>query len=132
MKKAEWIISDTNSSGDVEELGKGDQKRLRASLQFATAVEEQGIVGMIERGWNDKRITDLYRTRKPSRLRIGKLHRGWMTAGGEVETLDQVIARLICDAQKLAADKKQPTLITDSKSLAFTDLAVKAKVITKV
>jgi len=130
--KAEWIISDIDSSGDIEESGKSERKRLRASLQYSTSSEEQCIASMLGRGWDSERITDLYLTRRPSRVRIEGLHRGWMTAGGEVESLDRFLARLIADGQKLANDRKQPTLITDSKDLAFTDLAVKAKVITEV
>ena len=130
--KAEWIISDMDSSGDIEESGKDERKRLRASLQFSTSAEEQNIASMFDRGWDVERITDLYLTRRPARVRIEGLHQGWLTAGGEVESLDRFLARLIADGQKLAIDRKQPTLITDSKSLAFTDLAVKAKVITEV
>ena len=130
--KAEWIISDTDSSGNVEESGKGEYKRLRASLQFSTSTETQLIASMLERGWNVERITDLYLTRRPSRVRIEGLHQGWLTAGGAVESLDQFLSRLIGQAKELVADKKQPTLITDSNDLAFTDLAVKAKVITEV
>ena len=130
--KAEWIISDIDSTGDIEESGKAERKRLRASLQYSTSSEEQCIASMLGRGWDSERITDLYLTRRPSRVRIEGLHRGWMTAGGEVESLDRFLARLIADGQKLANDRKQPTLITDSKDLAFTDLAVKAKVITEV
>jgi len=130
--KAEWIISDMDSSGDIEESGKDERKRLRASLQFSTSAEEQNIASMFDRGWDVERITDLYLTRRPARVRIEGLHQGWLTAGGEVESLDRFLARLVADGQKLAIDRKQPTLITDSKSLAFTDLAVKAKVITEV
>ena len=130
--KAEWIISDIDSTGDIEESGKAERKRLRASLQYSTSSEEQCIASMLGRGWDSERITDLYLTRRPSRVRIEGLHRGWMTAGGEVESLDRFLARLIADGQKLANDRKQPTLITDSKDLAFTDLAIKAKVITEV
>jgi len=130
--KAEWIISDMDSSGDIEESGKDERKRLRASLQFSTSAEEQNIASMFDRGWDKQRITDLYLTRRPARVRIEGLRQGWLTAGGEVESLDRFLARLIADGQKLAIDRKQPTLITDSNDLAFTDLAVKAKVITEV
>jgi len=132
MSIHDWRISDTDSSGNVEESGKGDYKRLRASLQFSTSAEEQNIASMFDRGWDLERITDLYLTRRPARVRIEGLHRGWMVAGGERESLDRFLARLIADGQKLANDRKQPTLITDSKDLAFTDLAIKAKVITEV
>ena len=130
--KYDWTISDTDSSGNVEEKGKSEYKRLRASLQFSTSTETQLIASMLERGWNVERITDLYLTRRPSRVRIEGLHQGWLTAGGAVESLDQFLSRLIGQAKELVADKKQPTLITDSNDLAFTDLAVKAKVITEV
>ena len=132
MSIHDWKISDTDSSGNVEESGKGDYKRLRASLQFSTVAEEQNIASMFDRGWDVERITDLYLTRRPARVRIEGLHRGWLTAGGEVESLDRFLARLVAEGQKLAIDRKQPTLITDSNDLAFTDLAVKAKVITEV
>ena len=132
MSIHDWKISDTDSSGNVEESGKGEYKRLRASLQFSTSTETQLIASMLERGWNVERITDLYLTRRPSRVRIEGLHQGWLTAGGAVESLDQFLSRLIGQAKELVADKKQPTLITDSNDLAFTDLAVKAKVITEV
>ena len=144
--KAEWIISDIDSTGDIEESGKAERKRLRASLQYSTSSEEQCIASMLGRGWDSERITDLYLTRRPSRVRIEGLHRGWMTAGGEVESLDRFLARLIADGQKLAADRKPPTLITDTDDLASSgirmagevaseiigDLAGKAKVITEV
>ena len=130
--KAEWIISDIDSSGDIEESGKSERKRLRASLQYSTSSEEQCIASMLGRGWDLERITDLYLTRRPARVRIEGLHRGWMVAGGERESLDRFLARLIADGQKLANDRKQPALITNPKDLAFTDLAVKAKVITEV
>ena len=52
--------------------------------------------------------------------------------GFPIEYYGNRARRLIADGQKLAIDRKQPTLITDSNDLAFTDLAVKAKVITEV
>ena len=144
--KYDWTISDTDSSGNIEEKGKGEYKRLRASLQFSTATETQLIASMLERGWDDERVTDLYLTRRPSRVRVEGLHQGWLTAGGAVESLDQFLSRLIGQARELVADKKQPTLITDTDDLAssgirmagevaseiITDLAAKAKVITEV
>ena len=142
----EWTISDKDSSGNLEERGKGEYKRLRASLQFTTSTEVKNMADMSDRGWDAARITDLYLTRRPARVRIENLHRGWMTAGGEVESLDRFLARLIADGQKLAADRKPPTLITDTDDLASSgirmagevaseiigDLAGKAKVITEV
>ena len=112
--KAEWIISDTDSSGDIEESGKAERKRLRASLQYSTSSEEQCIASMLGRGWDTERITDLYLTRRPSRVRIENLHRGWMVAGGERESLDRFLARLIDDGQKLA-NERSATDLTDVK-----------------
>jgi len=107
MSIHDWKISDTDSSGNVEESGKGDYKRLRASLQFSTVAEEQNIASMFDRGWDVERITDLYLTRRPARVRIEGLHRGWLTAGGEIESLDRFLARLVAEGQKLAIDRKQ-------------------------
>lgn len=96
----EWTISDIDSTGDIEESGKAERKRLRASLQYSTSSEEQCIASMLGRGWDLERITDLYLTRRPARVRIEGLHRGWMVAGGERESLDQFLARLIRQARK--------------------------------
>jgi len=109
----EWTISDKDSSGNLEERGKGEYKRLRASLQFTTSTEVKNMADMSDWGWDAARITDLYLTRRPARVRIENLHRGWMTAGGEVESLDRFLARLIADGQKLAADRKPPTLMAE-------------------
>ena len=45
-----------------------------------------------------QRVTDLYLAGRPSRVRIENLHQGWLTAGGEVESLDQFLSRLIGQA----------------------------------
>ena len=113
--KADWIISDIDSSGDIEESGKAERKRLRASLQYSTSSEEQCIASMLGRGWDSERITDLYLTRRPSRVRIENLHRGWMVAGGERESLDQFLARLIRQARK-------STMATASAAHLMTEL----------
>ena len=114
MSIHEWIISDIDSTGDIEESGKAERKRLRASLQYSTSSEEQCIASMLGRGWDTERITDLYLTRRPSRVRLENLHRGWMVAGGERESLDRFLARLIDDGQKLA-NERSATDLTDVK-----------------
>lgn len=131
--KYDWVISDKDSSGNLEEKGQGEYKKLRSSLAWRTTREVQKIAAMIERDdENLQRITDFYMTRRPSRVYIEGLHQGWLVAGGEVESLDQFLARLIVQAQELVAERKLPTLITDRNDLAVTDLAVSAKVITEV
>ena len=114
MSIHEWIISDIDSTGDIEESGKAERKRLRASLQYSTSSEEQCIASMLGRGWDTERSTDLYLTRRPSRVRLENLHRGWMVAGGERESLDRFLARLIDDGQKLA-NERSATDLTDVK-----------------
>ena len=112
--KYDWVISDKDSSGDIEEKGKGEYKKLRSSLAWRTTREVQKIAAMIERDdENLQRITDFYMTRRPSRVYLEGLHQGWLVAGGEVESLDQFLARLIVQAQELVDERKLPTLMTE-------------------
>ncbi len=123
--KYDWVISDKDSSGDIEEKGKGEYKKLRSSLAWRTTREVQKIAAMIERDdENLQRITDFYMTRRPSRVYLEGLHQGWLVAGGEVESLDQFLARLIVQAQELVAERKLPTLMTEVETESDSNRAV--------